>query len=50
MGEMKSLGGALHNEEAKVESYFKAHVAATAIGSAVATALIVFSVVIFFHI
>ncbi len=50
MGQMKSLGGVVHNEELKAENYFKAHVAATAIGSAVAAALLVFSIVVFFHI
>ncbi len=50
MGDMSSLGGAVHREEIKVEGYFKTHVAATAIGVAVAVALVVLSVVIFFHV
>ena len=46
---MKNLSEAVHTEDVKVESYFKTHVAATAVGAALATALIVFSVMIFFH-
>ncbi len=50
MGDMQSLGGAIHKEEMKGESFFETHPAAIAIGVAVATALIFFAVVVFFKI
>jgi hypothetical protein len=50
MGDMQSLGGAIHTEEMKVESYFETHPAAIAIGVAVAAGLICFAVIMFFKI
>ncbi len=50
MNELKNLVSSLHNEEIQVGNYFKAHLVAAAIGGAVAAALVVFSVAVFFHI
>jgi hypothetical protein len=50
MGELNSIGGAIHKEEMKGETFFATHPVATAIGSAVASALLVIAAVIIFHI
>ncbi len=45
MGDLNSIGGAIHSEETKVEGFFSGNVKAAVIGTAVAVALI--SAVIF---